>query len=90
MTAQKSYAEEQPKDGSHVVHCGHLGGPTHHYWKCPGSVFTRPDGSCFQPEWLICCDQCYQLAGGDPAKVDFRGDALWKGNAPIIIKPDQQ
>jgi hypothetical protein len=62
-----------------MLHCGHLDAtPTHHFFKLPQGVlkFRRPDGTMGEATWIVCCDICYQKAGGDPHKVDIRGRPL--------------
>lgn len=84
---KKEYATDQPKTGDGVVHCGHINATTHHFWKY-GGRFVRPDGSMGIAKWIICCDQCYRTAKGNPKRILIRGDAIWSGNEPYIEKPE--
>lgn len=78
--------ERQPADGDTALHCGHLESAELHWWYYePAAMsFRRPDGSEGEAQWLVVCENCYQAAGGDAAKVQVVGDAVWEGNEPII------
>ena len=80
------WAEKQPKDGDVVLHCGHLDEKQWHWWKWNGEPmsFRRPDGTEGEAGWIICCPSCLEETKGDPERLQVRGDATWKGNAPFI------
>lgn len=78
-------ADEQPKDGELIVHCGHLRAKTHHWWHPPEPVpMSRPDGSKVKVNWLMACEPCFIAAEGELLKINFTGEVEWCGNAPLI------
>jgi hypothetical protein len=90
------FAKDQPKDGDLVVRCGHVGGESQtghwHWWKIPDGEkmrFRRPDGTSGEVGWLVACQNCFNRSGGDPSRVEFRGDSIWKGNAPAVRENKQ-
>jgi hypothetical protein len=81
---RQKFTEIQPKDGDHVLHCGHLDTAPHHFLKAsPPIVFDRPDNTSGEATWVVICDACFRRYGAD---APIRGDAVWIGNEPIIQK----
>jgi len=88
-----AFTKDQPKDGDTILHCGHLGRsaayrPPAHWFQFKGSAeFTRPDGTHGKAEWFAACEPCFVKHGKKVA--DFpRGDAIWTGDAPTIVKDE--
>ena len=84
------YADIQPRHGDIIIHCGHIDDdnrkePGIHWWK-GRFTFGNNVGDRGEAQWLICCDKCYEKAGGEPLKIQVRGHGSWKGNEPIIKK----
>lgn len=86
MNDKENFAETQPKDGDTVLHCGHIDCPPHHFWQCD-ITFRRPDGTMGHATWIVACGPCFQKANGEGDKIAVRGDAKWRGNGPIVVKP---
>jgi hypothetical protein len=87
MPNTQAPAAVQPKPGDTYVHCGHVRpGDDFHAWIAP-CQFVRPDGTLGLTQWLVCCEPCFQKAGGDGGKVQVRGDATWTGDEPPIVHP---
>jgi hypothetical protein len=81
-----TYAEDQPRDGDRVLHCGHiLRARPWHWFKFEEPVsFRRPDGTTGSAAWIVACDACFREHGAD---VRARGDGLWTGDEPTIEEP---
>lgn len=84
----KEFTETQPKHGDVILHCGHLDVTNHHFWKIPEHIgflqFRRPDGSMGKAQWVVGCELCFQASGGDPQKMEIRGDDIWVGDEPAV------
>ena len=79
----KKFAIQQPKDGDMVLFCGHET-KRFHFWKAtPGGTAHGPDGPVTF-KWLVACDSCANLAGGDPSKVAWDELKEWVGDDPVI------
>ena len=85
----KKFSKVQPKDGDSVVLCGHETSDSWHFWKLPEDhvEMTRPDGSTFEPLWIVACQSCFLIYAKDPLQIPIRDDAKWKGGAPFIEEP---
>lgn len=80
-----------PADGAIILTCGHHGeGRSWHWWHFSGEPigFTRPDGTKGESNWIVACDSCYVKTGGDPGKLEIRGDGTWdaQGGKPVMIR----
>lgn len=86
------FAEDQPKHGDAILHCGHLeqssaARPAHWFKFEKAAWFERPDGSRGKTMWFAACEACF-VNHGEKA-VDFaRGDASWIGDDPTIEIPE--
>lgn len=87
----KRYATEQPKHGDTILHCGHPGADKQHFMKPGAGVlrFRRPDGTVGETEWLVACAACYDAAGPDKSRIQYRGDGRWLGFEPTITVPEK-
>jgi len=67
----KKFADQQPKDGDCILHCGHINTNLNHFFKIQDgpTKFIRPDGTVGNSEWLVACDKCYKKAGEDIERV---------------------
>jgi hypothetical protein len=89
MAIENKFAEIQPTTGDHYVHCGHSGtAPEVHFWRTPGTLFVRPDGTTGEAKWMICSDACIRQANADPERVHIRGDGTWVGDEAICVKAE--
>ena len=81
-------AEEQPRGGATILHCGHLARvrAVAHWFKYEAVVgFKRPDGSHGEAEWLAVCEACFVRHGG---RAPVRGDGVWTGDDPVIEREE--
>lgn len=84
MSNTRKYAEQQPRDGEPVLHCGHIEkGIKHHFMLCPEYLdFARPDGTKGRARWVIQCESCFSLMSRRGPAIN--GDTEWRGDEPII------
>lgn len=88
------FTKEQPLDGETILHCGHANEPNSsgkfHWWKFAHEVyFKRPDDSVGTAIWLCACENCCEKAQNNPLKIEIKGDSIWVGNDPHIIKNEK-
>jgi hypothetical protein len=81
----KPFTSLQPREGDVVLHCEHFpfAGSVHFYKSAPGVDlhFERPDGTTGVARWLVCCPDCHKRHG---PRFPVTGDAIWRGNEPVI------
>ena len=86
------FTDIQPKDGDRMLLCAHPhSGEPHHFYMVQGKApaIVRPDGSVIKvkPEetvWMMVCDRCNKVMGVFGFQSVITGDAVWKGNEPVI------
>ena len=80
-----------PKDGDTVLHCGHLDGGGHHFWKVDDLPFRPPNTTnlLITAQWIFQCDECQSKMPKKPKNEDFviRGHNTWVGDEPCIQNP---
>jgi hypothetical protein len=83
------FADQQPRDGDTVMHCGHLDGGGHMHWfRYDRPIqFKRPDGTRGEAEWFAACEPCFLRHGKEVARF-VRGDGRWIGNEPVIERTE--
>lgn len=83
-----SVLTNMPNPGETVLHCGHERAPgeTHFFGAALVFSYRRRDGTEGWTRWIVCCDACYQRAGGDSTKVPKRAEAVWDGSIPKMVK----
>lgn len=70
---------DEPNTGDLVLHCGHVLTTRKHCFFAPEGVrYRRPDGSMQVASWCVCCPKCFEDAGGNPAKIRWKGDGVWE------------
>lgn len=84
------FADQPPRDGTTILHCGHFGPnmpPCPAHWFKYNAIvrFERPDKTRGEAEWLAICEPCFIEHGH---KVPIRGDGQWSGDAPVIEKTE--
>ena len=90
MSKSSTFAEDQPKEGDTILHCGHLRARENilsrpaHWFKFDWRIgFQRPDGSHGEAEWFAACEPCL-IEHGEKVTSRVRGDVIWMGDEPAI------
>ncbi len=87
-----AWAAEQPKDGQHVVHCGHVGrgalGLKFYWYSVTGVEMGCPHGQASNVDWIVICMRCHAANGDDPMATPPGGCFLRVGNEPFIPAAD--
>lgn len=84
-----------PSPGDVCVGCVHRPDPHNcrYFYLTEVLPFTRPDGGKDAARWMLLCERCYQLEGGDTPSALKQGlipigcDMQWPEGLRVDIKP---